>query len=67
MKPKRCDFALEAKDFRKGTRRIEVVVGSCNELSPQLALGATSEVVEVLGTTATSCAIESEIGSCGWK
>ena len=53
LKPDAYDVVVEAKGFRKVTRRVEVAVGSSNDVSEKLSLGATNEVVEVSGTAAT--------------
>ena len=52
LKPDAYDVAVEIKGFRKVTRRVEVAVGSTNDVSAQLSLGQASEIVEVVGTSA---------------
>ncbi|HYW38961.1 MAG TPA: TonB-dependent receptor [Terriglobales bacterium] len=47
LKPDTYDVTVEASGFRKYARRVEVAVGSQNEVSAELAVGATATTVEV--------------------
>ena len=49
LKPDTYDVIVEASGFKKYTRRVEVSVGSQNEVSAQLAVGTTATTVEVSG------------------
>ncbi len=49
LRPDAYEVTVEAANFKKFARRVEVAVGSTNEVSAQLVVGATSEVVEVSG------------------
>jgi outer membrane receptor protein involved in Fe transport len=52
LRPDAYDVTIEAPGFEKYAQRIDVAVGSTNEISPQLTLGATTSTVEVVETAA---------------
>ena len=50
LRPGTYDVTVEASGFQKFTRRVEVAVGSNNEVSAQLAVTGGAVTVEVTGT-----------------
>src|SRR5271165_1449498 len=53
LRPDTYDVTVEASGFQKYARRVEVAVGSQNEVSAQLAVGATATTIEVSGLAET--------------
>lgn len=51
LRPDTYDVTVQAQGFKKNVRRIEVIVGSNNEVSPVLEVGESAVTVEVAGTT----------------
>jgi outer membrane receptor protein involved in Fe transport len=51
LKPDVYDVTVEASGFQKFVRRASVTVGSITEVSVQLTVGGTSQIIEVTGTT----------------
>jgi outer membrane receptor protein involved in Fe transport len=49
LRPDAYEVTVEATGFKKLARRVEVAVGSNNEVSAQLEVGVRTETVEVLG------------------
>ncbi len=54
LKADAYDVTIEAKGFQKFTRRVQVGVGSTNEISAQLTVGSSETVVEVSGVAETT-------------
>src|SRR5229473_1731992 len=50
LRPDTYDVTVEATGFKKLVRRVEVAVGSNNEISAQLEIGTTTQTVEVSGS-----------------
>src|ERR1700730_14115376 len=51
LKPDTYEVTVEATGFKKLVRRVQVAVGSNNDLSAQLEIGSAAETVEVSGTS----------------
>ena len=59
LKPDTYEVTIEAKGFEKFVKRIEVYVGSNNDMSVQLTVGNKIETVEVIGS-AEAVAVNTE-------
>jgi outer membrane receptor protein involved in Fe transport len=59
LKADTYDITVEAKGFQKYARRVQVGVGSTNDVSPQLAIGSSETIVEVSGV-AEAAAVNTE-------
>jgi uncharacterized membrane protein len=59
LRPGAYEVTVEATGFKKFARRVEVAVGSNNEVSAQLEVGVRTETVEVLGF-AEAVAVDTE-------
>ncbi|HVM93723.1 MAG TPA: TonB-dependent receptor [Terriglobales bacterium] len=58
--PDKYVVTFEAAGFAKVTQKIEVLIGSANNLSPILKVGSTSTTVEVSGVTAVEVQLQSQ-------